>query len=495
MAFFIFDTELTPESPRPSEEEIADAKIIYYSPSYVSAEEKRSQVGLVEGLISFASLFGDGKGNLKCMRTKQFAISVLEAEPHTWMVLVMRHPLAISQDGVSKAKANSSSGAQEYDETAISDATLAAVLRNLCSVFQLLHGEIQTFIKEEATHKLLDLLEDFIPAYLDTVDASALGIFQELDGFQYAQTERGCCVSIHCFLDQLREQFPVVKHAALLYNAHLTYTTMTLADTRVLYSYLVSFNGVVSNKKLNKAPFGRIPTAASQPGGGSSSFGRAFLLTEEDDFLLGASRRSGVGGSSACGPSSLFVPTVYLTEGGQGQLVCLTYRGILLVLIFEPDTPLDARLLDSVRLSCTRATGNGLSLAELHPQIAQHHDASSEKEDEFRFVYYNYANHALNLSKQSASSRSILGGSKPPTYGPKPAERPLLPPLHEALNDPKFNWREASMKSADRGWVCAKKWREREFFLLLDGVGMSLSRCQDECARFASLHFNSIFMI
>ena len=45
MAFFIFDPELLPENPRPSEEEASDAKIIYYSPSAAAAEEKRSQVG------------------------------------------------------------------------------------------------------------------------------------------------------------------------------------------------------------------------------------------------------------------------------------------------------------------------------------------------------------------------------------------------------------------------------------------------------------------
>ena len=61
---------------------------------------------------------------------------------------------------------------------------------------------------------------------------------------------------------------------------------------------------------------GRIPTAASQPGGGSSSFGRAFLLTEEDslrmrggrcaqdDFLLGMSRRSPSGFAPPTGSSA-----------------------------------------------------------------------------------------------------------------------------------------------------------------------------------------------
>ena len=76
---------------------------------------------------------------------------------------------------------------------------------------------------------------------------------------------------------------------------------------------------------------------------------------------------------------------------------------------------------------------------------------------------------------------------------------------------------KVSLKSADRGWICAKRldwilsfaqstsrnqrskvhmwqklcekrdfscrWCDREFYLLLDGTSTSLSRCQEECAR------------
>merc|ERR1712130_745125 len=129
-------------------------------------------------------------------------------------------------------------------------------------------------------------------------------------------------------------------------------------------------------------------------------------------------------------------------------------------------------------MGCTRPSGDGLSLAELLPLIAPQHAAVTEKEDEFRFVYYNHTNHALRLSNQPAPSRSLLGGSKPGITGPKPAEKPLLCPLHTTLSDPRLKCREVSWKSADRGWICAKRWREREFYLMLDGSGTSLSRCQ-----------------
>ncbi|CAL1165148.1 unnamed protein product [Cladocopium goreaui] len=92
-------------------------------------------------------------------------------------------------------------------------------------------------------------------------------------------------------------------------------------------------------------------------------------------------------------------------------------------------------------------------------------------------------------------SRSLLRTTGVTSLGPKAAEKPLLTPLHATLADPKLKCREVSWKSADRGWICAKRWCDREFYLLLDGTSTSLSRCQEECARFASIHFSNIVMM
>lgn len=484
-AFFIFSPALVPEVQKPTEEQLQDAKIIYYSPSCSPVEEKRSQVGLIEGLTSFTAMFSSpGEGPLRSIRTKQLALTIIEAEPKIWMVLVMRH---------AQASPDASHGSQEQrlDEEDLSDGTLQAILKNCYGVFRLLHGTIQAFVEAQSMHKLFDLLEDFVPAFLETVDAGDFSIFHELDGFHYGPVERNTCVSIHCFLDKIQESFPAIRHSAFLYDAHLIYSTLALGDMRVLYSYLVSFNGAVSNQKLNKGPFGRIPTAASQPGGGSSSFGRACLVSDEEDFLLGVSRRAGAG----AGPSSVFVPAIYLTDSGTGQLVALTYKGIMIVLIFEENAPLDARMLESLRETCNRSLGDGLSLSELYDVIAPQYSQIMEQEDEYRFVYYNHTNHALRLSNQASTSRSLLGGNRVTSVGPKASERALLGPLRATLQDPKLKCREVSWKSADRGWVCAKRWREREFYLLLDGNSTSLARCQEECARFASIHFSNIFMM
>eukprot|EP00435_Cladocopium_sp_Y103_P046699 s294_g13.t1 len=167
-------------------------------------------------------------------------------------------------------------------------------------------------------------------------------------------------------------------------------------------------------------------------------------------------------------PPSIFVPAVHL-NGGVGQLVALTYKSIMLVLILDEDVHVDARLLESLRDSCNAASGDGLSLAELQPLIVPQYKEIMEQEDEYRFVYYNHTNHALRLSNQASMSRSLLRTTGVTSLGPKAAEKPLLTPLHATLTDPKLKCREVSWKSADRGWICAKRLILGIFDVLLAG--------------------------
>lgn len=45
----IYNPKLIPKERKPTEENIQDAKLIYYYPSSVQIQEKRNHVGLAEG--------------------------------------------------------------------------------------------------------------------------------------------------------------------------------------------------------------------------------------------------------------------------------------------------------------------------------------------------------------------------------------------------------------------------------------------------------------
>lgn len=326
--------------------------------------------------------------------------------------------------------------------------------------------------------------------------------------------------------------------------------------------------GKVSNTKLNAV--GRIPTAACVRANTfeSSSFGRSHLIEQNSAspaYLLGADPDKG----------SLFVPRVYLSDGSEGQLVALHFKGLLLVSIFEASVNVDNRLLKEVRLYVGDENAGVENLTTLQPIIERQFTMVVGADDEFRFLYYNHANAALRVSNHYSSGASgtgrqrggrgkksspaadasaaarfssliqgmgrLSGGSDPerkeeqkPTHlAPEPA---LSEPVMDFLDggnkelflasflganissrrtagdsgggggksssgggfssdDTGSTYREVCLKEADRGWICAKRSLDREFYLLLDQPQMMLSKCQEETARFSAIHFSNIYMM
>jgi hypothetical protein len=56
-SLFIVDPSLKPKSAKPEEEEYTDAKIVFFHPLTTDIHEKRKQVGISEGVVSFFEPF------------------------------------------------------------------------------------------------------------------------------------------------------------------------------------------------------------------------------------------------------------------------------------------------------------------------------------------------------------------------------------------------------------------------------------------------------
>ncbi|CAD7935436.1 unnamed protein product [Amoebophrya sp. A120] len=669
--------------------------------------------------------------SLRSMKTKDYSFGFEEVEDNIWFALAVKHPAVTvgsktvtvpggnkqsprtrgDHDGLGgppdgqKGEDNSSSrpnhrqqviDIRESLETIIPENTLLAVLKNLYSIFQLLHGKVRHFLPEgdnkgqgtstsasssskedgkkiapgikmsshsmktrsQQRELLADLLEDLVPAYLETLTHHLLdsqlanGVFYQLDGFHYGPVERNTYVSIATFLAKLKEMLGVeYRNCALFYKAHLIYSGMDLEDMKVAYSYLVNlFNGQVSNEKLNQPPYGRIPTSNNSH---SSAFGRSHLIEAaegastnsaanliETTLFGGAatvlpSARSGTGAagrkksaqphnsgcylfgsddtsSTATSNRNLFIPRVFLpSNNAEGQLVALCYHGVLLLLVFDKNVNVDARLLEAIKKYST-SPELCENLSTLVPIIEKQFSLVMSAEDEYRFLYFNHANQALRVSNHfstghssqsrnvfsaafgggSTSGNTLLGGggagsgtnahqgnkngaltlsgkkknkeqaasAQSRVYnlvasvitgggtstsntaggnnngnsspgdgnadgsgaGGKDDDKEngrltvsqvntpntmeylqngdkdlyLAQCLHSTIaKNSDCNYREVCLKEHERGWICAKRSLEREFYLMLDQPSMMLSKCQEESARFSAIHFSNIYMM
>eukprot|EP00922_Rhytidocystis_sp_ex-Travisia-forbesii_P016026 GHVS01023856.1.p1 GENE.GHVS01023856.1~~GHVS01023856.1.p1 ORF type:complete len:470 (-),score=59.50 GHVS01023856.1:41-1450(-) len=460
VALFVY----TPRCPC-EEDQVDDARLLFYHPESAAPTDKKAQVGLVAGLIAFANLFSSAADTVRVINSQHHLIVVQQVEPHIWIVMCYRQPHVQTATQTKWLDLS-----QDID---MHQQSLLKVVGNLYATFRLLHGSLVRLLfdgappPEAAAPWILstasrvhldDILSDFIPAYLRATQATyPLSVFNELNGFHFGPVDRGVYLSVHSFLCILHRKFAVLRYAAVLFDTHMLYSGLSHDDMKQLYTYLVCYNGT--------------------PGGGASSFARANPLREPDGFLLGPSK-SGAG-------TNVFVPVVNLSDGSVGYLVVLLFHRLMLVMIMDKSStdPLDSEMLNDLREKCVRMPGG---LKDLHDLIGEQFDRIMSDEDAYRFVYYNAANNAIRLSNRGRNAGTLVGLSG--------EEVELVGAMHEVI-DREEGLNTISLKPAqNRGWVTATTSLDREFYLLLEGANTTFSKTQEECARFSQIHFANIFV-
>ncbi|PHJ25941.1 hypothetical protein CSUI_000204, partial [Cystoisospora suis] len=181
-----------------AEEREQEAKIVFYFPSTRPPEEKRSHVGLIEGLIIFTKQFSGESGPLRCIFTDEHIIVTREVEPDYWLSMVFNtRQLGVcgrgrgssgSSSDVGTGQSGSTDGSIGETDVDTQEYLLTAILNRFYNYFRLLHGRFVHFLESEkpldqeqargphppnqhqrGRQQLRDLLEDYCPAFIDTI--------------------------------------------------------------------------------------------------------------------------------------------------------------------------------------------------------------------------------------------------------------------------------------------------------------------------------------
>lgn len=93
ISFFLFDPTLRATKHKPSEEEMQEAKIIFYYPPTDSMYIQRSNTGIVEGTIEFAKLFNGSLNseNFLVVELSSSVILTLECEKNKYIGLISEY--------------------------------------------------------------------------------------------------------------------------------------------------------------------------------------------------------------------------------------------------------------------------------------------------------------------------------------------------------------------------------------------------------------------
>lgn len=98
-ALLVIDPSMTPAKEKPQEDDIQDAKLLYYySPHFATIHTKRLQTGLAEGLLSFLGSFNDGGSDTIEVELDGLHLAAVSPEP-SLLFCILAEKLGSGEEG------------------------------------------------------------------------------------------------------------------------------------------------------------------------------------------------------------------------------------------------------------------------------------------------------------------------------------------------------------------------------------------------------------
>ncbi|TRY51073.1 Uncharacterized protein CTYZ_00001328 [Cryptosporidium tyzzeri] len=480
-----------------------DEKLIYYYPSSDSIIIKRQQMSLVEGLISMSSLLIGRKELINYVKTRQYEIVFKKIKDSEIVVcFIMQLPYYIkvqagetvdvefTEDDIYDKRNNQYSNDFSYDlsskprnslkninqtQEENNREPLLSILDKFIETFTLLHGEVANIEKKY----LLYILEDFVPAFIETIDLNTLSITTSMNGFYFAPVERQVQISIINLVENIIRDYNEVSHVSILFDAHMLYSTLDSLSSRILYNYLVMHNGIAMNDKLCNEPYGRFPTSSSlEKKGGFSAFGRSNRFSG-DGFIFGPTSTNDQNSKG----NLIFSPKIFLPcNPDKGyKLLVFTYNEIMVVILFKPELDLNSTdnnfdknthselnknfqfFLDMKNqiINC-----NG-GISELYENVFEQFMSIMNSMDPFRFFYINKSNYAIRRSNRLLGTTKTLMSS---------IEGDCVLKATKVINTSDESIDSFVFKSSNEGWVVCRKSLDRTFYLFFEDSKIPLSK-------------------
>ncbi|KAJ1613146.1 hypothetical protein OJ253_232 [Cryptosporidium canis] len=497
-SLIIFDSGLTTEYDERSISDIySDEKLIYYYPSCDSVAVKRQQMGLIEGLMSMSSLLIECGELLNYVKTRQHEIAfkkIINSEITVCIVMQLPHCIKIRAGEVADVEFIEDDIYDKHSSQTLCDVSeylpfqfrnskyislgqeennkepLLSILDRFIETFFLLHGEIMNVKKN-----LKYVLEDFVPAFIDTIDLNTLSITTSMNGFYFAPVERQVQISVINLVENMIQNKKEISHISILFDAHMLYSTLDPLSSKVLYNYLVMHNGVATNDKLCNAPYGRFPILSSlETNCGFSTFGRSNKISNEG-FIFGPI--SELDNSKA---GSVFSPQIFLPCASEGyRLLAFTYKEVMVVILLndelctnsndygdEVSCELNKKMQLCIEIKSQIINCSG-GLSELYEHIFEQFMRIMNSADSMRFFYINKSNFAIRRSNRLIRTTKTLMSS---------VEGECVFRATRMIDSNNEGVDSCIFKLGNEGWIVCRKSLDRRYYLFIEDSKIPLSK-------------------
>ena len=243
---FIFNSTLKSQNKKPSDDEIQDAKLLYY---YCPRDEeiliKRSNLGIIEGTMSFMESFE--KTNEKFLFTElnnlYFIANCYESD---FIICFITKKNTIFSP---------------YENIDTKKEWLKSFLDNFYNLFCLYHNSFSQFFLSKENPELSiplsdnkkDIIKDFIKNYLVYLQDIKIGF---IDKMQFLKVSNNIQANILFSIQKIKENLKDIKLITALYKGKIIYNDLPFDSFSLLYNLFFScFTGFSKHNNFEKPSF------------------------------------------------------------------------------------------------------------------------------------------------------------------------------------------------------------------------------------------------
>ena len=228
---FIFNTKLKSPKKKPSDDEAQDAKLLYYYPENTEVLVKRSNIGIIEGTLSFMQAFENVNSNFLLTELNK-TYFIAEGYEEDFMV------------GFILDKENIKSF-NKYENIDTKKKWFKDLLDNFYESFTLFHNKFYEFFLDKEnpyvnnglSKEKLFMLNDFIQNYFVFIENMKLPI---LNNIQYFSMSTNLESELLLGVQRLIEKIPNLKMTSIIYKGRLVHNQMPFNVISTLYNIFFS---------------------------------------------------------------------------------------------------------------------------------------------------------------------------------------------------------------------------------------------------------------
>jgi len=332
-SLYIIDTNLKPHNKKATEDEIQDAKILFYYPRGEDIHIRRSNCGIIEGTLGFMECFEKSESEFYIVELSNFVFISNKFDENKLVILLLQKQKEMTQE----FSLNQTIAYRKH--------FFKLVLHNFYETLLFYHGKLSILFqivddnsndirnKPSLYNEVFSILTDFTENYFKSL---LFNCFPFVEHLHYLPLSTSEYTQILLSVQRLNEKLPSIRYTSIIYKGYLLHNEIPLEYMSLLYNTF--YNNIDSSSKyiyFNRPNLKMIQTMSSNEMKASqenfninqiplSNYKKSFDISNSNScFLIGIEKLN-------ITTLNIFIPTIYFRNKDEYlKMLVYYYEGIV----------------------------------------------------------------------------------------------------------------------------------------------------------------------